>query len=597
MTFSIHTIYGEWYYLLFYQLSLMVAFLIFIGYGIWKKHPLFTWILIGFNGLIFFFIGSKLGAMNMEELIHFLTSLEVPHSVGQTDIFGFLLGILGLLVAKRILRFQGSVFDVYAVIIPIGIIVQRLGCVMAGCCYGTITTSPLALRYAPHFTIYDNQVEQELITSTSSLSLPVHPIPIYIIVSAFLILFLLYRYRHRVFQPGALLLISMTALLTFRFFLEFIRAPETNHFMGEVMYGLKIIQWLLVVVVMTLLSILLFIESRNKNVASCVTPSDFSGLRHTVVLLIIVEGAWLVRGLLEPQDVFIMMLRFLIASVVLMFYYRSSILGSRLRYVLFLLFVGSLIWMGQTFDRSADGRRIESDTIDQSMKKVVKYIQANAVFGSPKGIERKYRGSGCDRELIENNEYAGKFSSGIWYGQVTKKSEKKDVVFGIGSNYSQYSSINILEPSAPKMMRSSISIGAYFGGDEKRFGYKFGGHFGDMRWINPTNFELQKSLFFPIVQVRLGSLGKIYGKFGFGDDFTQGVYGTFDRYLLGINLKELNSPNDQLLEFGVVNLSSWPRKEFYVGGRFSINQNWILIPSAQLGNTPYFGLGVGSKFD
>jgi hypothetical protein len=301
--------------------------------------------------------------------------------------------------------------------------------------------------------------------------------------------------------------------------------------------------------------------------------------------------------LLEPQDIFIIALRFFIAAVLLLFYYRIEILQSHFRYLVFILFAASLIWMGQTSEPWESDMDLKAETSDYNLKKFAKFIQANVVFGSPKGNDLHYQGSGCDKQLVENHEYVGRFSGGIWYEQAVKKNEKRNAVFGIGSNYNEYGSMDILQPSAPKIVRRNFSIGTYFGGDEEKFGYKFGAYFGDIQWINPINSELQKSVFFPMVQVRLGSLHKVYGKFGAGDDFAQGVYGTFDRYLLGINMKSTNLKNDQLLELGLVNLVRGTKLAFYAGGQFSMDQNWMFMPSVQLGDVPYFGLGVGIRFD
>jgi phosphatidylglycerol:prolipoprotein diacylglycerol transferase len=91
--------------------------------------------------------------------------------------------------------------DMAGIVVPLGLGFGRMGCLLAGCCFGKPTDSSLALSFPPFSPAVDWQVKAQLLEKSSMSSLPVHPTQIYesavaLGISAFLLLFLHQRKRY-----------------------------------------------------------------------------------------------------------------------------------------------------------------------------------------------------------------------------------------------------------------------------------------------------------------------------------------------------------------------------------------------------------------
>lgn len=81
------------------------------------------------------------------------------------------------------------VADVSAIVIPLGLAFGRIGCTMAGCCFGKPTDCPLAITFTNP-------------ASLAPLNVPLHPTQIYEALAGFGIAGLIYATRDRFRTPG-----------------------------------------------------------------------------------------------------------------------------------------------------------------------------------------------------------------------------------------------------------------------------------------------------------------------------------------------------------------------------------------------------------
>ena len=91
--------------------------------------------------------------------------------------------------------------DFAAVGIALGLAFGRIGCLLAGCCFGAPTSVPWALSFPPHSHASEMQAKEHLLLTPASFSLPVHPTQIYesaacLGISAFCAAWLLSRKRY-----------------------------------------------------------------------------------------------------------------------------------------------------------------------------------------------------------------------------------------------------------------------------------------------------------------------------------------------------------------------------------------------------------------
>ncbi len=118
-----------------------------------------------------------------------------------------------------------KVADICAPGIALGQAIGRIGCLMAGCCYGKPTTMPWGVTFTSQYA-YDNV--------GVPLNVKLHPTQLYESVGTFLLfLYLLWRGTRKHFT-GQIILEYLTLYAALRFVIEFYRDDDR----GFVLYGL-----------------------------------------------------------------------------------------------------------------------------------------------------------------------------------------------------------------------------------------------------------------------------------------------------------------------------------------------------------------------
>ena len=123
--------------------------------------------------------------------------------------------------------------DMAGMVVPVGLGFGRLGCLLAGCCFGKPWQSSWAVRFPGNSPASEAQHLANLLGSAQSESLPVHPTELYesaasFAIAAFLILYLHGRKRY----DGQVFVAFVVAYAAVRFLLEFARADDRGGFLG-----------------------------------------------------------------------------------------------------------------------------------------------------------------------------------------------------------------------------------------------------------------------------------------------------------------------------------------------------------------------------
>jgi len=248
-------------YGLFYMIAFLISAGIFISIGLRKKYPVSTWLLITLFGVLFFIIGNKLITLNAAGWQQLVKGNGFPET-GRSVLGGILGLVAGLLIAKRLLKFNPPVLDNLAFALPIGMAITRLGCLFGGCCYGTETSLPWAVQYGKNFRVFQIQSANLQIPDTSAFSLPMHPTQIYDLLFCLIICLLIYLIRNTWKASGSRLLFSILCYAIFRFVNEFFRDSSMIGQLGEVLGGIKMIQWILLSSIFTIAFLLFYRETR-----------------------------------------------------------------------------------------------------------------------------------------------------------------------------------------------------------------------------------------------------------------------------------------------------------------------------------------------
>jgi phosphatidylglycerol:prolipoprotein diacylglycerol transferase len=228
-------------YALFFVLAWIVGGVVFYREFRRRGWPLETMLFV----MIGCIVGAVLGAIVLSVL--FLDWPEALERVlafdfsGKTVIGGIAGGFIGVELTKKIVGYPHSTGDAFALAIPVGLVVGRVGCLLGGCCFGTVTSMPWAIEYPPATPAYLVQLGRGLIDAQATASLPVHPAPVYELVFYLGLFVLLFHLRDRFAVRGTLFRLYLALYAGFRFVAEFFRGDTTYPDAG----GLKPVQYLM----------------------------------------------------------------------------------------------------------------------------------------------------------------------------------------------------------------------------------------------------------------------------------------------------------------------------------------------------------------
>jgi prolipoprotein diacylglyceryl transferase len=157
-------------------------------------------LMAGFTGGV---IGAKLPMLifNISLLLHNRIGVNALFD-GKTITGGLIGGTLAIILIKKKLGIKDKKGNIFAPAIAVGAAIGRIGCLMAGCCYGKPTKLPWGINFGD--------------------AIPRHPTQIYEIVFFVISAIILLKYWDRA-RPGYLFFLFINAYFIFRFFEEFIR--------------------------------------------------------------------------------------------------------------------------------------------------------------------------------------------------------------------------------------------------------------------------------------------------------------------------------------------------------------------------------------
>jgi phosphatidylglycerol:prolipoprotein diacylglycerol transferase len=140
--------------------------------------------------------------------------------------------LAGLLVTLPVLRrwllstiSLGAVGDWLAPAMGFAEGVGRIGCFVAGCCFGVVSDLPWAVRFPPGSPAALFHVAQGWSTSETAPSLPVHPLQLYFAILALGLGGFCLWFRSHKRRDGDVLVAFIAIHEVGKFLLEFLRAP------------------------------------------------------------------------------------------------------------------------------------------------------------------------------------------------------------------------------------------------------------------------------------------------------------------------------------------------------------------------------------
>lgn len=239
-------------YGVFFALAVLVGWLIWVTLLRREGIPVQRAADVGFWSIIAGLVGAKL-ALYLVEWRDYLADpslfLETLRSAGV--VWGGVLAGLAVFIwgARRAGLPLGRLVDTGAVAVPVSQAIGRLGCFMAGCCWGKQCAAPIAVTFGS---------EAHANTGVPE-GVPLHPVQLYESAGTLLVAALTYLvYRRPGRRPGLAVLTYLGLYSTLRFVVEFFRGDRARgvHLEGLVPGGLSTGQITSLIVLVAVLALL-----------------------------------------------------------------------------------------------------------------------------------------------------------------------------------------------------------------------------------------------------------------------------------------------------------------------------------------------------
>ena len=123
----------------------------------------------------------------------------------------------------------GAVADIVAPAFAFAMAVVRVGCLLAGCCAGSVCDLPWAIRFPAQSQVWNAQIAAGLINPDAPQSLYVHPLQIYFALLSMCLFFVTLWLQNRKRFDGEVFLTYVAFYSLGQFLLEFLRFGKLPH--------------------------------------------------------------------------------------------------------------------------------------------------------------------------------------------------------------------------------------------------------------------------------------------------------------------------------------------------------------------------------
>ncbi len=255
-------------------------------------------------------LGSRLGAWTGNDWIQALSGAGLPDLPGKTVMGGLILMLLLYWGLKRWWKLPAGLADVLVLGLPLAAVSGRVGCLLAGCCYGTPTNSNWGIAYGPGTPAFMQHMESGILAEGAISSALLYPIQLILIGGNLLIFIALWLLRKKLSRPGLIAFLGFGLLTLQRFGIEFLRDVATNRgSFGIMAGGLKMGQWVVLMMAVASLAGFCYLQFfQQKNTPEPAPESaGVPTARLAYALGGITLGSFLLRDLLTLDEAMVIL--------------------------------------------------------------------------------------------------------------------------------------------------------------------------------------------------------------------------------------------------------------------------------------------------
>ena len=224
---------GHDYYTPFYLLATLTNVLLLLVEGWRRGFPLRPWLALVAASSLALILGSKLITHPAGEWVAALFG-DGWTDTGRSVLGGALAATLTAAALRRWLGLSWAVLDALALPLCAALVVQCVGCVLTGCCFGLPTSGAWGLSYGPGTLPWLAQVVNGQLPDTAAYSLPVAPTQLLALLLCAAVGGVLLATRRQRWPVGSWLLLQTGLLLLGRFAQAFWRDPAGEPVAGDV---------------------------------------------------------------------------------------------------------------------------------------------------------------------------------------------------------------------------------------------------------------------------------------------------------------------------------------------------------------------------
>lgn len=556
------------YYSAFYATAFVAGFIYLARAGNQRGFPSLPWWLVITSAFFCFLMGTQIIRLGAEEWRLIFRLEAIPVSQGRSTLGGLLFGIPGLMLARYLLKFKYRAVDTFAIVIPLGLSIQRIGCFLAGCCHGTATDLPMSVRYNSGSFAFHDQVRHGLIDSSATFALPVHPVQLYDLLCCLAILVVLTFLKKKLKAPGSLLIASLCLYGTCRFFLEFIRTQNSDWrilSLNPVQVGLLVL----------IPALAIFSYHREK---TCVPGRGEKNeacppLHYGIYLLGFLLLFWFCSRWMNALEIFSMNIILLPSIMFCAWKLYKAATPPALRMTNACLCAVSILCMSQTFPESRrDSTKYSYNTFSLgSLLGSTSYT-----YGTPNTI--------CGGAPTSTTYASNYQARGVGLGRTTGRGAN-NLSFGLNA-FTATSHMDVSGKVVNIESWSSYGINPYVQFNRQLFGIGAGANVGNFTQILPaedgskTNFKRQTVS--PSFNIRVGRLNNLFLEYRFASQFPTFSPALTQQFAAGVGFGKTFS--------GIVRVGTASNAAFFVAPSFHIGRHFIF--------EHYLGIGgpIGNNY-
>ena len=560
------------FYALFYTLAFLISFIILIVDGRRRKFSTLPWLIVIGTGFVFFVFGCRIATFSIAEWQAVFDYRPLDRETGLTMLGGLLFGVPAIFVARRLVHLEESTLDAYAFVLPVGMCIQRIGCFLNGCCFGS-TTSGWGIQYGPGTSPFQHHFSDGFLSSSAVHSLSIHPVQLYESLGCLLAALFLYSSRKKLRSNGSLFYLSGLTYYAVRFVTEFFRDPSAHALPVPSALGLNAIQWsMLVLIFFSAIIILRKEREPSRTPEKKYAPTKFRYIGYFVLLSFVFFfcSKWL-----RPTEILVIYIALFSTATYLLVKLFRSITVPRLRLASLSLLLISFVLMSQTYPELAtsDSTLVSYNTISSGI------LGGQQDFGIGSITTQDCNGNPV---TVPAKEYDNSYSIvGLGFSRTVQKGRDKSFTYGISAFKGHH---NEFVRHAYDQEYDVYGFTPYIQNDWRYIGFGAGGHVGSFTMLrgDANESSASKVSAYPQLYLRFGKLRSVFGEISLARNFPVSFPSTYFSTGIGFGFTGKRYKNMGAMKFGTSTGTA-----FFISSHIPMGKHFMMEPYLGFG-APFF---------